>query len=42
MKDYYKDNNPNYEYVVLFDEKHKQVRINICKDGERYAPSVTK
>lgn len=41
MKDYYKDNNPNYEYVVLFDEKHKQVRINICKDGERYAPSVT-
>lgn len=37
MKDYRKDN-PNYEYVITFDEKNHQVKVNICKDGERYIP----
>lgn len=37
MKDYRKDN-PDYEYVITFDEKHHQVKVNLCKDGERYIP----
>ena len=37
MKDYRKDN-PNYEYVITFDEKNHQVKVNLCKDGERYIP----
>ena len=37
MKDYRKDN-PNYEYVITFDEKHHQVNVNLCRDGERYIP----
>ena len=37
MRDYRKDN-PNYEYAITFDEKTKQVKVNICKDGERYIP----
>ena len=37
MKDYRKDN-PNYEYVIIFDEKNHQVKVNLCKDGERYIP----
>ena len=37
MKDYRKDN-PNYEYVITFDEKTHQVKVNLCKDGERYIP----
>lgn len=37
MKDYRKDN-PDYEYVITFDEKNHQVKVNLCKDGERYIP----
>ena len=37
MKDYRKDN-PNYEYIITFDEQNHQVKVNICKDGERYIP----
>ena len=37
MKDYRKDN-PNYEYTITFDEKSHQVKVNLCKDGERYIP----
>lgn len=39
MKDYHKGN-PDYEYTVTFNEKQKQVNIHICKDGERYIPTV--
>lgn len=37
IKDFYKKN-PDYEYIITFNEKQKQVKINICKDGERYIP----
>jgi transposase len=37
MKDYLKSN-PDYEYVITFNEKHKQVTVNICKDGQRVIP----
>ena len=37
IKDYRK-NNPDYEYTISFDERNKQVNVNICKDGERNIP----
>ena len=37
MKDYRKDN-PSHEYVISFDEKNHQVKVNLCKDSERYIP----
>ena len=37
MKEYRKDC-PSHEYVITFDEKNKQVNVNICKDGDRYIP----
>ena len=37
MKDYRKSN-PDYEYTLTFDEKKRQVNVNLCKDGERYIP----
>lgn len=37
MRDYRKDN-PSHEYIITFDEKNHQVKVNICKDGERYIP----
>lgn len=37
MNDYYKSN-PDYEYILTFNEKHHQVNINLCKDGQRYIP----
>ena len=37
MRNYRKDN-PNYEYVITFDDKNHQVKVNICKEGERYIP----
>ena len=40
MKDYAKKTN-DYEYCLTFNEKEKQIRVNICKSGERYIPSVT-
>lgn len=39
MNVYIKPTN-DYEYVLTFDEKNKQVKINICKDGERYIPQA--
>ena len=39
MKDYRKSN-PDYEYVLTFNEKYHQVNINLCKDGERYIPEA--
>jgi transposase len=41
MKDYFKPDH-NYEYIITFNEKKKQVSIHICKDGKRYIPEVTK
>ena len=40
MTEYEKKTN-DYEYLVSFDEKHKQVKVYLCKDGERYLPDVT-
>ena len=37
MRDYRK-NSPEYEYIITFDEKNHQVKVNLCKDGERYIP----
>ena len=37
MKDYRKAFN-SYEYIITFDEKKHQVKVNLCKDGERYIP----
>ena len=37
LKDYRKDN-PSHEYVITFDDKNHQVKVNLCKDGERYIP----
>ena len=39
MKDYRKKN-PDYEYAITFNEKEHQVKIHLCKDGERYIPQV--
>lgn len=39
MKEYFKQN-PDYEYTLTFDEKHKQVNVHICKDGKRYIPQA--
>lgn len=40
MSDYRKTN-PDYEYVLTFDERKHQVNVNLCKDGERYIPTIT-
>ena len=40
MTEYEKKTN-DYEYLVSFDEKHKQVKVYLCRDGERYLPDVT-
>ena len=34
----YRKKNPDYEYVLTFDEKKRQVKVNLCKDEERYIP----
>ena len=39
MKDYSKSD-PSYEYTLAFDEKQKQVKVHLCKDGERYIPQA--
>ena len=39
MKEYHKKNN-DYEYTITFNEKYKQINIHICKDEERYIPTV--
>lgn len=39
MNDFVKSTN-DYEYTLTFDEKNKQIKIHICKDGERYIPQA--
>lgn len=39
IKEYLKSN-PEYEYLIKFDEYHKNITVNICKDGERYIPEA--
>lgn len=39
MKDYRKSN-PDYEYVLTFNERKRQVNVNLCKDGQRYIPEA--
>ena len=39
MKDYIKSSN-DYEYTLTFDEKHKQVNVHLCKEGQRYIPQA--
>ena len=40
MSDYAKKSN-DYEYVICFDERKHQVKVNLCKDGERYIPDIS-
>ena len=40
IKDYMNKSN-DYEYVLCFDERRKQVKVNIVKSGIRYIPTVT-
>ncbi len=37
MRDYQKSSN-NHDYVITFDERNHQVKVNICKGGERHIP----
>ena len=39
IKEYFKSN-PDYEYLIKFDEYHKTLSVHICKDGERYIPEA--
>lgn len=39
IKEYFKSN-PDYEYLIKFDEYHKTLSVYICKDGERYIPQA--
>ena len=39
IKEYIKSN-PEYEYIIKFDEYHKTISVHICKDGERYIPEA--
>ena len=39
IKEYFKSN-PEYEYLIKFDEYHKNITVNICKDGKRYIPEA--
>ena len=39
IKEYLKVN-PDYEYLIKFDEYHRTITVNICKDGERYIPEA--
>ena len=39
IKNYHKKN-PDYEYILTFNEKEHQVNINLCTDGERYIPQA--
>ena len=34
----YRKKYPDYEYTITFVEKKHQVKVNLCKDGERYIP----
>lgn len=37
----YVNKSADYEYVVCFNERKKQVKVNIVKNGTRYLPTVT-
>lgn len=39
MRDYHKKN-PDYEYLMTFDEKYREVSVLISKPGERYIPEA--
>ena len=39
MRDYFKAN-PDYEYIIVFNERKKSVSVNLCKDGERFLPEA--
>jgi transposase len=39
IKEYFKSN-PDYEYLIKFDEYHKTLSVYLCKDGERYIPEA--
>ena len=39
MSDYHKKTN-DYEYVITFNEKWKQVNVYLIKDGKRFIPEV--
>lgn len=39
IKEYFKSN-PDYEYLIKFDEYHKTLSVYICKDSERYIPEA--
>ena len=39
MSDYVNKSN-DYDYVLVFDDKRKQVKVNIAKNGERIIPTV--
>lgn len=39
IKEYLKTN-PDYEYLIKFDEYHKTLSVHICKDGVRYIPEA--
>ena len=39
VQDYFKKN-PDYEYTIVFNERKHQVKINLCKDGERFIPEA--
>ena len=41
MRDYRKSD-PSYEYTLSFDEKKHQVKVHLCKDGERHIPQAGK
>ena len=39
MRDYKKPTS-DYEYTIVFNEKYKEVAINLCKNAERYIPDA--
>ena len=39
MSDFRKKTN-DYEYVITFNEREKQITVNLCKDGQRYIPEA--
>ena len=41
MKDWHKLTN-DYEYVICFDEYNKTIKVNLCKECERYMPENKK
>lgn len=40
VEDYLKKSN-EYDYVLVFDERNKRVKVIIVKDGDRYFPELT-